>query len=137
MVTKVILSFDILEDAAAIMADVDEFPGYRWRAVAMAPNLAPEPTPGMTAPHGWGASAVDSVFVAAFNYLREDEFKQHLAGLPWEEPQNVQLLLCGEEESRFSLWQMICEYAPLLAGQTTRLGGQWCDQPTREWLRLA
>lgn len=120
VITRVILAFDLLEDEAAIMRAVDEFPGYRWRAVAMAPD-----------------SAVDGVFVAAFNYLQSEGFKNHLAGLPWEEPGHVQLLLCGEEESRFSLWEMVCDYRPLPAGQTTRDGGQWCEQSTREWRLIA
>ena len=41
------------------------------------------------------------LYIAAFNYLPEDEFVAFLRTLPWREPENAQLLIKRQHEDRF------------------------------------
>lgn len=44
------------------------------------------------------------VWGGAFNYLREDEFAAFVMGLPWEDPENV-VLLINPEEGPTRIWR--------------------------------
>jgi len=60
-------------------------------------------------PHGWyGGTKFLEVHAAigAFNHLDLDGLKQHLKEITWEDPDDVQLLICDQEVSRFSVWNL-------------------------------
>jgi hypothetical protein len=55
---------------------------------------------------GGSKSLEQYVMVGAFNHLHLDNLKSHLAELDWEEPENVRLIVCEQDEDGFSMWQL-------------------------------
>lgn len=47
-----------------------------------------------------------SVWGGAFNYFNIQEFTDYLLTLPWEFPDNVQVMIQDEHDEQFTLWQM-------------------------------
>lgn len=50
-----------------------------------------------------------NVYGGAFNFLKIDEFIQMVREQPWREPENVQLLIQDEDETRFTLHTIASE----------------------------
>jgi hypothetical protein len=53
---------------------------------------------------GGGKAMQALVYGGAFNFLRIEEFIRLVRAQPWQEPDNVQLLLKNEDEGRFRLY---------------------------------
>ena len=106
VVTNVILTFAILEDEDrenhyTIVDKINEwmekeygqtFNGNLWEvgneAVGGAKNIE---TP---------------LYIAAFNYLDTEGFVEHLKGLPWLEPENVQMFIQEQDDERFTVYTL-------------------------------
>jgi hypothetical protein len=56
---------------------------------------------------GGGKAMQTNVYGGAFNFLKIDAFIKLVKAQPWREPENVQLLIQDEEESRFTLHTII------------------------------
>jgi len=44
------------------------------------------------------------LYIAAFNYLFIEDFLRFVFSLPWEEPENVQVFIQGQDEDRFTVY---------------------------------
>ena len=58
-------------------------------------------------PRGWygGTKMLEvDIAIGAFNYIDLDKIKQHIQNIKWEEPEDVQLLICDQEDNVFSIW---------------------------------
>jgi hypothetical protein len=42
----------------------------------------------------------------AFNYLYIDDLIEYLKTIEWEEPDDVQLIICGQDNNKFSIWNL-------------------------------
>lgn len=61
-------------------------------------------------PNGWygGTKYLEvDIAIGAFNYLDLEGLKIHMHEMEWESPEDVQLLICDQEENRFSIWNLI------------------------------
>lgn len=60
-------------------------------------------------PRGWygGSKMLEiDIAVGAFNYLSIDELVEHLKTIEWQEPEEIQLLICDKDDNRFSIVQI-------------------------------
>lgn len=121
-VTNAILTFSILENERSRMQEVQQFFGDEMGFVscdfslpAHEPEFAAElqryATPrvlNLLDPWYGGTKRLErSIQIGAFNYLDCDGLLQHVrTKVNWREPQNVQLMLCRQEEDRFTVYEM-------------------------------
>ncbi len=54
---------------------------------------------------GGGKKVQCDVFMAAINYLNIDEFVKHFHTISWECPECVQLMLKGEHDDKFTIYE--------------------------------
>jgi hypothetical protein len=47
------------------------------------------------------------VYIATANYLNKDEFLAMFRSLPWRDPSNVQMLIKGQHDGRFSVYSVV------------------------------
>ena len=67
----------------------------------------------------WGGGKAPQVraYAGAFNFFLTDKFMAHLASLPWEYPESVQLFVNEERDTRFAVyvlaadrtWRQLCD----------------------------
>lgn len=98
-VTNTILSFSIMEDEEAMISLVNKYFSDGAYGQTQMGFIYP---PG----YGWygGCKALERpTFVAAFNYMAEDEFLKHLRSLPWKEPEWVQVMLCRQNDEEYEM----------------------------------
>lgn len=95
VVTNVLLSFDILENEAEV---VDEING--WLSSHHQGYFK-----DLTEACGGSKAMEIPVYGAAFNYLDVKALLAFIRTLKFKEPQNVQLFVCQQEEEKFTLIQ--------------------------------
>jgi hypothetical protein len=104
-VDNVILTFSILEDEVErdgsdvypVMDAVNE-----WLRERIGQSFGPD-LGGQHAAYGGHKALETPMFVAAFNGLPEDGFLALLATLPWEWPDDVQVLIQRQHDERFEI----------------------------------
>lgn len=94
IVTNVILAFSIAEQEEEVLSKVNAF--FHPRALTFSP------------PSYWcadiGTKALEHpTFVAALNYFDLEAFRNHIRHIAWEEPENVQLMYCRQEEDAYTV----------------------------------
>jgi hypothetical protein len=94
-VTNTILAFSIIEDVRSRFEEVNTFftdrSGFMWTW-----HSDEEWT-------GGSKHLEHPTFVAAFNHLDFDGLIVHLRSVKWEEPENVQLIICGQDDDRYEI----------------------------------
>ncbi|WP_371795677.1 squamosa promoter-binding protein 15 [Streptomyces sp. NBC_01718] len=72
---------------------------------------------GPDAAWGGGKNPECEIWAGALNHADLDALRRRFAGMPWHEPNAVQLLIMDQEEAFFHLWMMrdgeLKQYAPL------------------------
>ena len=97
-VTNTILTFSPLEtgadsDPTQVLAAVNKFFEERESPVVFIP--LPDEAVG-------GDKVLERpTFIAAINYLNLADFSGHLASLPWNCPEDVQLIVCEQEDDEY------------------------------------
>lgn len=97
-VDNCILSFNICEDDKKI-TEINSF--FDTRTEKPFVDVEAE-----FLPHGWygGRKYLETpLFIAAFNYFRENEFINHLKTLNWKYPKDVQLIIKRQDDDMFSI----------------------------------
>jgi len=101
LVTNILVTHGILERAF-------EQPGLG--VVAKATGRPDSPLTNIAdgdAANFWGGSKFPEVDVwaGAINYMDLQATLDHLASIPWKEPENVQVFIQGQDEDRFSVYE--------------------------------
>jgi hypothetical protein len=101
-VDNVILSFSILEDSI----ELDEWPIMdtinAWLRDHCGQEFGPDVC-SVKAAYGGCKVLETPLFIAAFNYLPEWEFIAFLHTLPWEHPDEVQVLVKRQHDDLFEI----------------------------------
>ena len=74
----------------------------------------------------WGGHKYPEVtlYAAAYNHLLVDTFMESLAGVPWTEPDEVQLFICRQDDYGFTVYQLVDkEWVPLVPAVRAAHGG--------------
>ena len=87
----------------------------RWLAEQQAPPLFDN----TDADAAWGGGKMPQVrvYAGAFNFFHTEDVMAHLATLPWEYPESVQLFVNEEHDIRFAIclltadwtWRQLCD----------------------------
>lgn len=96
VVDNCILSFGICESEDIINAVNSFFTKQKGFISIDDPSL----------PVGWygGTKMMEAnLFIAAFNYFRENQFIKHLKSIKWRYPSEVQLIIKRDDEETFSI----------------------------------
>src|SRR5215213_4719072 len=56
---------------------------------------------------GGGKAPQVRVYSGAYNFFITEKFMAHLASLPWEYPDSVQLFVNGEHDNRFAVYLLM------------------------------
>lgn len=94
-VTNAILAFDVMDD---------DMPLERINAGINGKGFTTVDDPEL--PYGWygGDKFLETpLLIGAFNYLDIDGLLRHLAALPWQHPERVQLIVKDDNDDRFSI----------------------------------
>lgn len=102
VVTNVILSLGIMNEGPVDdpRADVAAINAYFGDATGLVSLDDPD------LPRGWygGSKMLEQpLYVGAFNYLDLDALVAHIRGLTFREPENVQLIVCEQDDDRFRI----------------------------------
>ena len=103
IVTNTILSFSIMEDEEKMVRYVNEY--FEKEGTGHQRGF-PLPSARECLEDdfiGGGKCLERPTHLAAFNYLREAAFLEHIAALPWECPDFVQVLLCRQEDEEYEV----------------------------------
>jgi hypothetical protein len=97
LVTNVILSFSILENASLRLDEVNKYFDDRaqgmWERLFELPDDAYSGTKSLERP----------TCVGAFNYLNLWQgFLPHVANVNWDHPENVQVFVCDQDENSYT-----------------------------------
>lgn len=101
VVTNCILHFSITEDEEDRISDINKFfdiQGHKQKPFVDIDDKS--------LPHGWyGGSRMSEapLYYGAFNYLDVDALIAHIKRIRFEDPENVQLIIQGQEDARFSI----------------------------------
>ena len=104
-VTNLILHIGIIEDEDAKIKEVNAFFGERENPLV---GLREQPLP-----RGWygGSKYLEcNIYVGAFNYLDLVRFLKHINSIQWDEPQDVQLFVKEQNDTRFKLIHGVEEF---------------------------
>lgn len=105
VVTNIILSFSIMENE---ISDIED----SYTNMVLINNWLRKHDHGAFGEDATIASGGEKhletpVYLAAFNFFDLDEFLAFLRTLPWEEPENVQVFVQGQEEEKFTVYTII------------------------------
>lgn len=106
-VDNVILSFSILEDSIESEREADRWPIMdqvnEWlREHVSGQSFKPELSSFHEA-YGGRKVLETPLFVAAFNYLPEEDFLAFLKTLPWQYPEEVQFIVKRQHDELFEI----------------------------------
>ena len=99
-VTNTILAFSIIEDVEARFNDVNAFfPPDRSGFVWTWESSSRDDRTWV----GGSKNLEQPTFIAAFNYLDVQALLLHMRGIKWEEPEDVQLIVCPQDADRYEI----------------------------------
>lgn len=107
-VDNVLLSFSIIEDSTDHAEGPDTWPIMEavneWLATnAGGQQFGPDLGGFLEGVYGGSKFLETPLFLAAFNYLPEDEFLAFLRALPWKEPSEVQFIVKRQHDDLFEI----------------------------------
>lgn len=105
-VINLLLSFSTSEDEDARIVEVNNF---RYRGIET--NLISvdfdKNNDTRTAWYGGTKFLEACLYIGAFNHFDLDGFVQHLKQMPWEEPENVQVIVKDQWDEKFRIIELI------------------------------
>lgn len=101
VVTNVILTFAVIEDADERMAEVNAFEGFAGglgfnRRIQSRGDVDP-----INLYIGGGRNTEARIYIGAFNYLIVDEFIEHVRAANWKHPEHVRLYINEQDDEAF------------------------------------
>ena len=96
VVTNIIFTFSIMENDVKRISEVNTFFDCK-PLIGVDSNALPS---------GWygGSKMLETnIYVGAFNYLDLNAFISHIKTIKWKEPENVQLIVQGDNDEKFKI----------------------------------
>lgn len=110
-VTNLILSFSVGENEICKRAEIELFSNNgRGFELTSADFEGEDNIFKVENPRRWYAGSKflgTPVFIGAYNKLDLDGLVEHLKSLEWDEPENVQLIVQGEEDEKFRIIEIV------------------------------
>jgi hypothetical protein len=104
LVDNVIISFDILEDCDARVAEINAWTrehagqGQEFKDIGTTNRDA-----AVDELYGGAKFLETPLLIAAMNYMPEEDFLNFLATLPWRYPEHVQYIVKRDDDSTFEI----------------------------------
>ncbi len=106
-VTNLIISFSVIEDEKKRINEVNSFVnnGRNFKIISVDFEEGKTWFGRKRRKRWYGGSKVleTPLYIGAFNHLDKEGLVEHIRGIDWEEPENVQLIIKEQESDKFKI----------------------------------